>query len=358
MLAALALLVSAPVASAQEGLIQVGGPGGPGATPDFYVIQQGDTLWDISTRFLGDPYQWPQLWSYNEYITNPHWIYPGNRIYFQLGDQLTPPSAGIIEQIEDTPYQPPSVTVAARDESCDFPPTFTTTIRGMRLTAPGLLGSPDDFGNNGKVMWSSSPGDNFGEGTYIYMRMDSDAEVECGTLVGLYRKASGRVQAAPGVAGKVYRAVGTARVIRVDGNIATALIRDSWVESRRGDLVGEPMSADVTLDVTRPRGDVDGSVVARLEQEVLLTGTYATVFLNRGTDDGVDVGTSLFLVSRRDGKASFDSREDRRLPEHVTGRVVVVRAGERVSTGVVVDASEELYAGQRVVGTPNDENRK
>jgi hypothetical protein len=355
MFAACLPLVLATAAHAQEGLVQVGGTS---SAPDYYVIQPGDTLWDISTRFLGDPYQWPQLWSYNEYITNPHWIYPGNRIYFQLGDQLTPPSAGIIEQIEDVPYQPPAVTVATRDEACDFPPAFTSTIRGLRLTAPGLLGQPDDFGASGKVMWSSSPGENIGEGSYVYVRLDTNTEVECGSLLGLYRKVSSRVQAAPGVSGKVYRAVATARVIRVDGRIATAQIRDSWVESRRGDLVGEPFDADVTLDVTRPRGDVDGQIVARLNQENMLAGAMETVFINRGTDDGVDVGTSLFMVSRRDGRASFDSREDRRLPERVTGRVVVVRAGERVSTGVVVDASEEMRKEQRVVGTPNDENRK
>jgi len=45
-----------------------------------YTIKKGDTLWDISDRFLKDPYQWPRLWERNPYITNPHWIYPGNPV--------------------------------------------------------------------------------------------------------------------------------------------------------------------------------------------------------------------------------------------------------------------------------------
>jgi len=43
-----------------------------------YVIQPGDTLWDLARKFLGDPYLWPQLWEQNQYIRDAHWIYPGD----------------------------------------------------------------------------------------------------------------------------------------------------------------------------------------------------------------------------------------------------------------------------------------
>ncbi len=350
MLPVLSILAASSLAVAQEGFVQVGGSS---STPDYYVIQPGDTLWDISTRFLGDPYQWPQLWSYNEYITNPHWIYPGNRIYFRLGDSLSPPSA-VVETVEDIPYQPPDEQVAVVDETCDYPPAFNDTRRGQRLTAPGLLGSPDDFAARGKLMWSQSGGESLSETDYIHLRMDANQVAECGDIVGIWRPVSGRV-ARKGVRGRVYRAVATARVIRVDDRVATAVIRDSFVEARRGDLVGDAIPVDVTVDVRAPRGDVEAEVVARLNSEVALAGTYETVFINRGTSDGVDVGTALYLVSQRDGRADLTSRDDQRLPERVVGRVVVVRAGEDHATAVVVDAARELMDGQRVVSTPNDE---
>ena len=93
--------------------------------------------------------------------------------------------------------------------------------------------------------------------------------------------------------------------------------------------------------------------MARLTEEAINASTYETVFLDRGTNDGIDVGTSLFLVTQRDGLAGRLAKPDLRLPERVTGRIVVVRAGETTATAVVLNSSEEFSTGARVVGTPN-----
>ena len=47
---------------------------------DTYIVQAGDTLWDISALFLSDPWRWPDLWQGNPHLDNPHLIYPGDQL--------------------------------------------------------------------------------------------------------------------------------------------------------------------------------------------------------------------------------------------------------------------------------------
>src|SRR5688500_17395308 len=44
--------------------------------PETYTVRRGDTLWDVTGRYYGNPWEWPRVWSFNPEITNPHWIYP------------------------------------------------------------------------------------------------------------------------------------------------------------------------------------------------------------------------------------------------------------------------------------------
>ena len=60
-------------------------PAKPGAAGEVHTVVGGDSLWDLSQRYLGSPWYWPKVWSYNPSITNPHWIYPGNKIRLRKG---------------------------------------------------------------------------------------------------------------------------------------------------------------------------------------------------------------------------------------------------------------------------------
>ena len=90
--------------------------------PKTYIVEEGDTLWDISSIFLEQPWLWPQLWRLNPEISNPHLIYPGDVLRLVYDDEGEPQliveqEPEIIEPVVEEEYiAPEPVVVAPREK--------------------------------------------------------------------------------------------------------------------------------------------------------------------------------------------------------------------------------------------------
>ena len=80
--AAAAVLMFAAPAWAQE-------------TGRAHEVRTGETLWELASRYLADPFRWPEIFELNvRVIEDPHWIYPGERLRLPGTDAETAAMAG------------------------------------------------------------------------------------------------------------------------------------------------------------------------------------------------------------------------------------------------------------------------
>src|SRR5262249_25243927 len=124
------------------------------APAEVHSVIKGDTLWDLSQHYLGNPWYWPKVWSYNPEISNPHWIYPGNQVRFFPGGEEAPtqvetgkpeetPEVAEAQQVEATMDQvTPEITEAAPVQvtgKIGYTPKPTTSVVHTGFVTPREL---------------------------------------------------------------------------------------------------------------------------------------------------------------------------------------------------------------------------
>lgn len=321
---------------------------------DVYVIQDGDTLWDIAALNMGNPYYWARLWSINNYITNPHWIYPGNNVIFTPGTLLEPPKMDLeTPDDEGDGYTVPALEFGTTEVDCGPDVHFTKALDSAVYVAPSFLADPADVEELGTIYGAKTGMTSLGEGDMVYLQMADLDSVECGDVFAIVRE-EGKIKH-PDLKrlnyGSLFQVVGELRVVHKEGDMATAYIRNMYSHAKRGDTITTLTPVAAEMPVRAPRGDLEGTIVARGGQFTYdLASTGETVFLDRGKEDGLRIGNTFYVVKRRDERTGART-EDRALPAAVVGRIVVTRVDDYSATGVVVNASSPIRVGDELAQT-------
>jgi len=345
-----------------------GGRGGA-AAPDTYVVRPGDTLWDLSGRFLNNPWYWPKVWSFNPEIDNPHWIEPGAVLRFYRSAEEAPAR---VEAVADAaPTEEPAVE--APRELDDFSradlkaPVSAEEEDEVAVAGPnrigyvaprGTLSRRETFVTQHEVDGSGTLTAAFSEKSMLsnldrcYATFKSSAPTRVGETYLVYRTERPILHPVTGQRlGYQTKILGTAKVVAVDAKAATVVLGQTFEEVQRGDLLG-PWTEKLLrpVEVRANARAVNGTIVAAQLDVMTQMGENHLVFINRGKADGVEEGNVFTVVRSGDpiGRDVFQAVDDRSLPEETVGSLLVVDAKENVSTALVTRSLSELFIGDRV----------
>ena len=321
--------------------------------PDRYTVVRGDTLWDISGRFLQKPWRWPEVWQLNkEQITNPHLIYPGDIVYLdqssggprlRLGKSVGSAGSSSGERrdamspmtrsgpIDRSPI--PTISAAAIDAFLNRP--LIVDEQGLR-NHPRIIGTQE-----GRVY--------LGRGDLAYIRGVADKPIQSDWHI--YRQAKPLLDPdtrLPIAWEALY--VGTGRLER-GGDPATMRITGTSEEVGEGDrLMPAERGRIVNYAPRAPEAPVSGRIVS-VYRGVAQAGRNSVVALNVGKNQGVDVGHVLAI--RQTGAVVLDreapKRELIKLPDESTGYLLVFRVFDKIAYGLIMDSSRAVSVGDGVV---------
>jgi LysM repeat protein len=308
--------------------------------PEEYVVQAGDTLWNIAATFLRDPWYWPEVWYVNPQAENPHLIYPGDVLAL-----VTISGQTRITNVRASNYRlSPQARVSPPDKSVSGIPyeeISSFLSNGLVLEKDQAEQLPYILATRGSHLMASA-------GNQVYIRGgqatqngtrysvihvgDEIHDPDDGDLIGYQG---------------IYVGEG---VLSRGGDPATVSLIDTNREALTGDrLIPETVDIPLNFFPKAPDVDVDGRIISVVDG-VSLIGQYQVIVLNRGARNGLAPGDVLTVFQA--GKEVHDQfssnsflRKDEivKLPDESAGTIMVFKVYDRIGYALVMEATSDIH---------------
>jgi len=343
--------------------------------PERHVVVKGDTLWGISSKFLKDPWLWPKVWKLNRsQIKNPHLIYPGDVVFLDYSSGK--PELKLLR--ETITLQPGTVEEPLQKSAV---PTIPLNVIAPFLSQP-LVIEQDQLANSPRIVAGQDNRVVLSTGTKVYI---NKIEEEDGLNWFVYRP--GQTLTDPDSKenlGVEATYLGDAKMTRY-GEPASAVVTKAKEEIFVKDRLVPAGDEAVTNFVPHaPDVDIRGRII-KIYGGLAEAGPESIVAISRGSADGVEIGHVLAInrygrvikdpepnkesaeskpklkelnfdvSSDESGKpiVNFEKKAQKndglalepgmiKLPDERVGLLMIFRVFDRVSYGLIMQASEPV----------------
>ena len=342
--------------------------------PTSYTVKQGDTLWDISARFLSQPWLWPEIWQANPQVKNPHRIYPGDvlslvyvngepRISRQEGPQPQIRVSDPINTIPLSEIEPFLKQLTVVQDPKSFPYVVgleedrlltgagqVVYVRNLANATPGQkvqLARPMSVYAMGKTV---RDGRRWGGMTLVDFRANR-SHIHWGY-------GDNPTEAIGEKLGYELMLHSIGEVTQVQGEVAVVLLQEESREVRVGDRV-LPVEDMPYCNCFQPHaapGVGAGAQVLAVADGLKFAGPRSVIALNVGSRDGVDNGTTFSVWHDGANRPDIVAHRSRlgqsmdkvKMPDDYLGHAMVFRTFEKVSYALVMDGIRPIRVGDQL----------
>lgn len=316
-----------------------------------YIIKKGDTLWGISERFINDPYYWPNLWSHNPDITNPHLIYPGQEVRLSNGRLVViptyegsqppvakSPAAQAVEEKTEEPVE------MSKFENTPIPKKrtiFRTAggSEGFILAGEKPLGIIIDSVDNRTLLMEEDT---------VFLEMKNTSTVSVGDVYGIFKR--GRTIEHPVTGrrfGNMMHDLGHLQVTSIDGGSVTAKIGKAFREVERGAELYDYVPPVMELSLKRTETEMEGYILATRDEK-LSQGQQDVIFVDLGLEDGLLVGNMLYIGRPRSITEKGLQQPSSPLPYELLGAAVVIESRAQTAAALIIKSIKTIYRGDQI----------
>ncbi|MCL5966328.1 MAG: LysM peptidoglycan-binding domain-containing protein, partial [Deltaproteobacteria bacterium] len=241
----------------------------------MYTVVEGDTLWDLSAKYLGSPWKWPVLWERNRFLTNPHYIYPGIRL------EIFPPPAKEYAALPAPPTPPAAAPAEAPKPPEEAPPP--PPVR--KEIVPLLDIKPADYVRAGEFLRERPRGIGaivrgdedrvaFSTDDKVFLSLSKD--LPAGQMVGVYRVRGPVVDPADRtISGYVKYLIGVIQLTSKENGVPAGTIRAAFEDLLRTDMIAEEIPAYAPVPLKSGAQGVEATVISgRDERSELAAGDF------------------------------------------------------------------------------------